>query len=588
MTFSEQIDTGNTTTPFEIQVRDVNNIPIATSVTWSDDVTKAFITFTDTLPTANYNSSPAYTSGSNGTKAIADIDFDLATMDGEVVYGLNPSNESIEIHTIEGLTPLSSNILQSHVSKAAIEEVEDAVDNFAKDGTVEVTFNHPLDTTLMKTYDLSTYIGLEEEESGINIPCTIGFTDNNLTITVTPDKELNSGKKYYLWLKNIPGAGISHAPAIDEHAGSFSGKGDNFRLIDEAFQVISPNIATKSITISDAENTADNVLDDRVGISAGFTYSYVLGTPNVSTASDFKFQLKEMAWNANHADSVEGYQVQVRRVDRGGTQSIWYDYPENVDGTNWVPGLAADSFITKASLAFNATSIFDLFEQDDADGNGSFYLNQSSLFNDSSQIDIRLRPYIGTGDPGRNEVGQWSNIITFVDNVAPCDSDFVSGSNCNQLTRGGVKVVESINFDNSGGSEPNESGYIDVTFPEDMDPNGAAPSVTFYYGTFGAATPPDAMDVLPQSGWQSARKYRFYISVPVYDYTDGDSGEGAFYSISVAGVKDMSGNAIQSYGTDGASAISDHTSGSRADMADADDDQVQGSVSVQQGFILCD
>ncbi len=222
----------------------------------------------------------------------------------------------------------------------------------------------------------------------------------------------------------------------------------------------------------------------------------------------------------------------------------------------------------------------------DLDGNGSFYTNGSSLFEDSSQIQIRVRPFVGEGDPIKHQVGQWSNAITYADNVAPCDSDFVTALYRDYDYRGGVSVNDYVQWNNQG-TQKLIDGYILIEFPEDMDITGPAPRVYLFYGTFNGEPPQDSIEInITGSGWLRANVYRCYLGIPLGDYTHGNDSTGVFLNISVAGCRDIAGNTIHTYGSNGTKAKTLPGDPNCVNMKDADD-QVTGSVSVLKGFKLC-
>lgn len=222
----------------------------------------------------------------------------------------------------------------------------------------------------------------------------------------------------------------------------------------------------------------------------------------------------------------------------------------------------------------------------DLDGNGTFYTNGSSLFEDSSRIQIRIRPFVGEGDPIKKQVGQWSNAISYVDNIAPCDSDFVTAVNCDYSYRGGVNISEYVQWNNQG-TEIVTAGYIQIAFPEDMDVNGPVPMVNLFYGTFNGDTPADSIQTgILNSGWTKADIYRCYLGIPVGDYTHGNDSTGVYFNVSVAGCRDIAGNTIQAYGTNGIKAKTVPSDPNCVNRKDADD-QVHGSLSVIEGFKLC-
>jgi hypothetical protein len=591
VTFSKNIDTSlSAPVRFKTHITDVNGIPIRTSVSWDTSRTMSTIQILDSLPAADYDASPAYTIDAVNTRAVDSVTFDLATIDGEQVFQLCPVNERIEIHTEKGLCAINTNILSIHDPLLEIDVNETPINVFPTDGTVQITFNRALDTTLMNIYGSTNYTGIEEKESGLKLPCTIQFSSNAMKIIISPTTSLNIGKGYYVWIKDIPGLAITGADAINKHAGSYNGKASGNRLLKTAFKTESPNISLLTAQLLPDSNTSANVADNRLGVSAGFHYSHVVGISNTITDASIKFKIGESAWNENHSDSVDGYQVQVQKIDRRGNATGWYDTDKAVASIIWTTANANNN-MRDAEISFTSSSFYNAFLTPDGDGTGNYYVNNSSLFNDSSQIRIRIRPYVGEGDPMQGEVGIWSTSLAIADNVAPCDSDFVTAANCDNLAKGGVQVSPFVNFNNAAGTAPNSNGYIDIAFPEDMDPSGPAPSVTFFYGPFGGTNPPAELTAVPpntgKSKWVNARRYRFFITVPVFDYTHALSDEGAYYNISVAGCRDAGGNVIQTYGSNGNLASSDINAVGRNTRLAASAGQLQGSSSVVAGFNQC-
>lgn len=593
VTFSKPIDT-TTGAPvrFKPNMRDSRGITVRSMVKWDSACVKATIFPTDTLPTADYDASPAYTINAPKTRAIDSITFDLTTRDGEQVFQLGPANGKIEVHSEKGLCVTNASIVPGHDRLFEVVATETPVDAFDLDGAITITFSRAIDSVRMNAYGATAFIGIENKVNGNKVPCSIGFGSNARSVTITPLSILEVGKEYYIWLKNVPAEGILGAAAIAKHGGTYTGSGTNGRLLTKAFKTKSPDIQSLSVSLAPDTNTAAAVLENRLGASAGITYSSVVGSMNTVTSTSIKFLISEAAWNSRHGDSVAGYQVQIQKVDRRNSESGWYDFAATISSIPYSI-VNPDRFRTRdAQIDLTTASFYNSLLSADVDGTGSFFLNSSNIFNDSSRVQVRVRPYIGSGDPLHGEVGRWSSPITFADNVAPCDSDFVTGANCNNLAKGGVQITESISFNNSAGSGATDTGYIEIAFPEDMDPSGTAPSITFFYGPMGTTIPSQALSIIAESGtksrWINARKYRAYIWVPVFDYTNGGTDQGAYYNIDVAGCKDASGNLVQSYGNIGDLANTDISATGRATRTAAAAKQSTGSRSVIAGFTRCD
>ncbi|MBN1308872.1 MAG: hypothetical protein JXA18_13195 [Chitinispirillaceae bacterium] len=593
MTFSKAINTrSNAPVRFKVNMHDVNGMQIRTEVQWDSTNTRAVIFPKDTLPTADFDASPAYTIDATNTRAVDSVTFDLTTADGEQVFQFGLPGERIELHTEKGICVTNATILSNHDPLLDVNVNETPIDTFDVKGYIDISFSRTVDTARMSAFDLSTFCGIEKKETGLKVPCAITFRSNNCTIRINPASALEVGKEYYVWLKGIPAYGIAGAAAINKHGGTFTGSGANGRLLAKPFKTTSPNIQALTAAVLPDSNTTLSVLNRRLGASAGMTYSAVVGAANTITASSIKFLISESAWNAKHADSVSGYQVQVQNVDRRNGESGWYDVTTTITTTPYPTANQEKLRNRKAEIDLTPASFYTGILTPDGDATGTYFLNSTNLFNDSSSIQIRIRAFVGSGDPLRNEVGVWSSSIAFVDNVAPCDSDFVTSSNCNTLTKGGIQITENIAFNNSAGSATSNTGYIEITFPEDMDPNGPAPSITFFYGPMGDTNPHAALSAVPDNSgknrWISARKYQLHISVPVFDYTNGYSDQGAFYNVSVAGCRDASGNVIQTYGSNGTLASDDIEGDDRPTRTAAAAELKQGSACVIAGFARCD
>lgn len=237
VTFSTPIDTNaNASIPFKVNMTDVRYKTIKTRVKWNPACTIAKIFNIDTLPCADFGASPAYSGDATNTRAVKSVSFDLITKNGEQVLGFKPKNEDIEIHTEKGLCVVDANILLNHDNRNKVDRGENTVDNFPLNGSVRITFNRLLDTAAMNADadGLLKYAGVKQGSTDVG--STVSFSTDGKTIIITPEVNLESGVSYYVWLKNIPGMGISSATAINTDSGKFSGKSSNYNVLDKAFQ----------------------------------------------------------------------------------------------------------------------------------------------------------------------------------------------------------------------------------------------------------------------------------------------------------------------------------------------------------------
>ncbi|MFW5960136.1 MAG: hypothetical protein ACOCSE_03330, partial [Chitinivibrionales bacterium] len=237
VSFSKSIDTSyDSPVKFRVNMEDVNGNQVRTGVVWSDSSRTARIFNTSPLPVADFNSPLGNTEEAVNSRAVAEVTFDLAAKDGEQAYGLSPVNDSIEIHTEEGLVPVESNILKTNNSGYAIETGEIPVEDFSSAGAVSVVFNRELDVSAITSKGDSLFVGLVEDGGDI-ISSEISFANDDREVVITPESPLSSGTQYHVWFKSIPGLGISDADAINNHSGRFSGQGGDNHLLEESFGV---------------------------------------------------------------------------------------------------------------------------------------------------------------------------------------------------------------------------------------------------------------------------------------------------------------------------------------------------------------
>lgn len=236
VTFSSAIDTSiNAAVPFKVNMTDVKSRAINTRVRWDAGCKVATIFNNDTLPSADFDASPAYTSDAIYTRAVKSVTFNFITKDGEQAIEFQPKNETIELHTERGLCVVSANVLLTHDIRNDVDRNESTIDDFALDSSVRVTFNRALDTTAMRadTSGLSKFVGIKEGTAAV--VSVVTFSSDAKTIIITPVANLKPLTSYYVWLKNVPGKGIAGAAAINKDSGSFSGKSSAYSLLDKAF-----------------------------------------------------------------------------------------------------------------------------------------------------------------------------------------------------------------------------------------------------------------------------------------------------------------------------------------------------------------
>jgi hypothetical protein len=237
--FSEPIDTNsNAAIPFRVNMVDVKYRLVNTRVSWDATCKIAKIFNTDTLPSADFDASPAYTSDATLTKAVKSVSFNLVTKSGEQIINLQPKNETIEIHTERGLCVVDANVLLNHDSHYDVEKSENTVDNFPSDAAVRITFNRAIDTSSMKadTNGLSKFAFLKEGTTPVI--SAVSFSTDAKTIIIAPSVVLKPLSNYYIILRDIPGFGIRGAQSISKDGGTFSGRSStpsSYQLLDKSF-----------------------------------------------------------------------------------------------------------------------------------------------------------------------------------------------------------------------------------------------------------------------------------------------------------------------------------------------------------------
>lgn len=548
VTFSEAIETASTETPFRV-LGFVNNY----SVKWSKDKMTATIKNVDTLMAANFGASEPYKKGNTDTRAYANVQFRVATVDGEVA--LVAPNDPIEIHTEFGLAIVDANITHKHSSiLIPVGNTEEAMDTIAADGQISIVFNRAVDTAQIKSAIANTYFILYKgTEPTVMLPISLTFSKDALTVTITPDTELearNGG--YFIRVIKVPAKGIANAPAIGSHSGKASGTGTRDTYLDllttDALKV---DYAAIDISKLKAAIGVDVTWDADAVFSAFYTYG------NNIDAS-LSLQISKPAWNAKHSDSVDGYQLRVQKISRKGVKTGWYYYSGIIATDTYNTSIfatAGDNPVKKSiDLDLSAEAFYTNLRTPDMDGDGTDYTNLLGMFNDSARIEIQIRAV--NDDDGdtkyesSGEVGVWSTSVILADNTAPCDQDFVGTSDIADASTGGVSI-DQIGFDGEvidGSGSGTIPFTIEITFAEDMNPVSTnKPAVKFFWATAPAAVSLPVLDA-DDSKWLDARTYRLvYNFKGTVDY----STLGGYYAIDVSGVKDGSGIVISGWGSTG-------------------------------------
>lgn len=570
VTFSKAIDT-SATAPTAFTVNGLGGL--ATTRTWSNGLRTVTIKNIDTLAGRPYSiAANDYTT--NNTTYDYTIDFDVTCTDGEEQSGLDGENAYVgvlAIKTEQELALIGSNMIPSHVTSAAIAVGETPTDEFAVDGNVTLVFNRAIDTNMIKADAGNLYRNfIQLLENGTTLPLTfaLSFSNSGRTVTINPAMDLDYATDYDVLISDIRAIGLSSA---DDISGNGTDVTNSILNVAEFTTEDAPPIDISALRVTDLgiDTVKTTTGDKRFGYSpAGGGYA----GGSYKGASALTVRFTELAWNANHDDSISEYQVQVQKAG----SPAWINCPAIADQgfSNFNSDLR-----NRNSLSINLTALaaasYNALKTPQRTPSVD-WANGDQVFNYGDSIAVRIRPIIGSGATPIQQ-GLWSNVIYFKDNVAPVDStmctNFINaalGGVTISATNGTPSAVDGVILGLRDGVSATSlarvpgtpglfNGYadnsyfiMDLTFPEDMDIAGATkPSLAVYYGS--GSVPGSGSNITAnstESKWISSRVYRLVLTIPAVNYTGND----VYTVLSVVGVNDASGVAIQNHGSIGTGA----------------------------------
>jgi len=537
--FSKSIDTTwNAPTPFK-----VNGLgSIAYTTRWVDLKT-VVIKNTDTLTSRSFSTDVTDYSTDLGAHAENYmLTFDVTCTDGEKKSGLAGGNsfvQKVAIKTEYKLALIGSNTVINHSPLTAIAATGTgtANDMFALAGQPTLVFSRLLDTAKIRTDAASQYMHyIRLVKSGT--PATllnfsVLFSNGGMTITMVPAAAFDTATQYDIMITNIPAIGLKQSDV-------FNGSGApeaNSILNGHDFKTVPANPII--ITTLVAPLFQDTVVGTSLVGGNRFGYSPALAGSGVEADGSFKVRIQKPAWNAKYLDSVSGYQVQVKNS----TSPNWYALSSLIPARSFSTFYPSDSLYITTTLNVAATvSAYNALKVPDFDGASGVYTNGPHMLNDSTIASFQIRPFKANGAVDTS-YGQWSNTISFVDNVAPGDSDYTANVDLTPHL-----AVASFNRIANPGID--SSNYIDILFPEDMTSVGA-PAISFYNGNSIAGTAmraaSDQGSGLNRSRWVDSRTYRIhFVLTDGVNYTFANSGY--YYKVTVTGLKDFSGVTLQPTG----------------------------------------
>jgi hypothetical protein len=275
------------------------------------------------------------------------------------------------------------------------------------------------------------------------------------------------------------------------------------------------------------------------------------------------------------SDTVSHYQIAVKDSGPNGNGS-WHELRTLIPARHYSVTSERDSFRTitldLSSASVNDTDIYGAkLGPVLRVGAPTGFQNDSNIFNYGKTLQVKMRPVLSANNiwDAADQYLPWpTTALPFQDNVAPCDTDFVANDNnlsrLQTVNRGGVSVtVKTCPMNRATPTALPDSQYIfTFVFPEDMDVATATnkPGIKIWYG---AGTPTSALvaETTPAKGtyWDgNAYTYRLTVTVPGgINWT----AYAPYFAVSVAGMKDASGQAIQSWGATGEGTITPPANG---------------------------
>jgi hypothetical protein len=567
LTFSKPIDVTKTFS--------IGGFVTRMNYSWSAGNTVFTIKPVDTLITKAYSPNPDY-SQQTGTGQYEAITITLTTTEGEawtakatnVSSIFNNARPPLEVHTVPGLEVLNTTLKVSNANKSQfyvntdnrkLSDLGNLVaqnDSVGIGDTLKVYFSAAVDSLAVARTTGMVRLTLGTAAQNV----TIFYASSHKTMFIKPVNALTAATNYTLTLTDVQGLGMAASDPNGDvsYTLTFKTHPPERKALTTATPVLS----------SDTAKTA-RVQGKRLGYSGVIGNAYdITGAPNSLNMGDVppqntvEMMFYELAFKSNLvADTVSHYQMAVKdsSLNRPGN---WYELVRLIPARHYNQLNPQDS-LHRCTLDLRLASVNDTDVHGAKVGSllrvtaPADYQNDANIFNYGQTIQIKIRPVLSAdGRMDNSDVaGAWSAPIIVKDNIAPCDTDFVANpvdpSRLRVDNRGGVNVTVTPCDLNRTAPGTGDGQYIfTFTFPEDMDIDVAnRPIITTWYGGLSAtpATPIEADYAQSVSYWSgNAHTYRLVVKVP-----GGINWTGAlpYYAISIAGMKDASGQAIQSWGS---------------------------------------
>lgn len=527
----------------------------------------------DTLNAKAYDPNPDYTA--TGTAQYSGLVLTLTAEDGKAwgntlnAAAFDNARPDLAIHTVPGLAILNSNLVVSSVDKTKLyvnatnRKIADLVadgliaanDSVGTGDTLKVYFSSAVDSVTLAANFAMVQLKLGSLVQNV----TMWYGNNRKTLFVKSANALTAGASYDLILTNVKANGLLNADANAKVTKTFA-----FTVRPVVGKPVSQTVIALS---ADTAFTA-TVQGKRRGYSGSDNDNYgqaagpaSLNTGDVPSVNNISLRWYEAGFRSTAvADTVSHYQFAVR-----GNGSTWYYLQGLKAAAHYNPfSPNADSIIRydlDLSGVVNDINGFDVGTTLRTIA-GVSARQEANIFNNGTVVQVMVRPVVSANAlwDAADKSGNWSNVISVQDNIAPCDSDYVANPGTvpglvNDVSRGGVSATASTVVTLVRTAAPNNGTGLYVytlVFPEDMDTTSTnKPSISFYYGVT-AGLPSTTFSVNSnESYWTDKYTYRLAVSIPgAYDWT----ANVPYYAISIAGMKDASGQAIQSWGSVGTAA----------------------------------
>jgi hypothetical protein len=536
--------------------------------TWSNGNKQLTVKPQDTLKSKPYTFTGGY--ALTDVAQYGAITISLTTTEGEVWTAkatnspaiFKNARPAIAIHTVMGIEVLNTTLKVSNANKSQyynntenrkMSELISANlvaqnDSVGRGDTLKVFFSTEVNTAAIVAITGMVRLTTGTGPGATNIPFTISYASSNKTVQIKPNALLAPATSYTLTLTNVKGLGYESDDTNGDISYTF------------AFKTRPRSLTAAQVLLYSDTAKTPGVLGKRMGYSGSLNDAYgVAGaggsfnTADVPAQNTVRIMYYEAAFRSDAVmDTVSHYQYSVLGRDN----VTWY-LLKNLRPSHHYSLTAQDS-LRRDTLDLRTVSTEDL-DINNAKvgallriGKTPNHQNDTSIFNYGAALNVRIRPVLSADnqwDAG-DVVGSWSATLTFSDNIAPCDTDYVAKPSdldyLQNVSRGGVSItVTSCPMNRNLLSD---AVYVfNFKFPEDMDTT-IKPVITTWYG---GTTPTTTITVDNGNSYWDGNVYSYKLTMKIPGGVDLSTAgpHKPYYAISIAGMKDASGVAIQTWGS---------------------------------------